>query len=173
LGRPFEEKMMPWEVMIRKPRDEALGCRAEVVRWIAEAVPAIGWVEDPPLLDQIKDMPEHSFHNLLPTWPEETRAYFSQPHLRGDYLEGDLSIRLYGFEAEPLKCVHVEVRGNGNPLALLAAICVGHGWVVIDSDVGTPVDLTAGAASGWEEFRQYRDRAVGMVHRPPDEVDPA
>jgi hypothetical protein len=97
-------------------------------------------------------MPEHSFHSLLPTWPEETRAYFSQPHLRGDYFDGDLSIRLYGFEAEPLKCVHVEVRGNGNPLPVLAAICVGHGWVVIDSDAVTPVDLTTGAASDWEEF---------------------
>jgi hypothetical protein len=164
---------MPWEVMIRKPREEPLGCRAEVVRWIATAVPAIEWVEDLPLLDQIKDMPEHSFHSLLPTWSEETRAYFSRPHLRGDYFAGPLSIRLQGFEAEPLKSVHVEVRGNGNPLPVLAAICVVHGWVAIDSDAGTPVDLTAGAAWGWEQFRQYRDRAIGVVHRSPDEIDPA
>jgi hypothetical protein len=165
--------LMPWEAIIRRPRNEPLGCRAEVVRLIAAAAPAIEWVEDPPLLDQIKDMPEHSLHSLLPTWPEETRAYFSQPHLRGDYFEGDLSIRLYGFEAEPLQGVHVEVRGNGNPLAVLAAICVGQGWVVIDSNAGTPVDLTAGAASGWEEFRQYRDRAIDIVHRSPNEDDPA
>jgi hypothetical protein len=163
---------MPWELLVRKPRDETLGCRAEVVSCIAAAVPAIEWVEDPPLLDQIKDIPEHSLHSLLPTWPEETRAYFSQPHLRGDYFADDLSIRLYGFEAEPLMGVHVEVRGNGNPLPVLAAICVVHGWVAIDSDAGTPVDLTAGAAPGWEQFRQYRDRAIGIVHKSPDEVDP-
>jgi hypothetical protein len=162
---------MPWEVKIRKPGSEPLGSRAEVVGLIAAAVPAIEWIEDPPLLDQIKDMPDHSFHQLLPTWPEETRAYFSQPHLRGDYLEADLSIRLYGFEAVPLTCVHAEVRGNGNPLPVLAAICRGNGWVVVESDGGTPVELAGATAPGWERFRQYRDEAIRGIPR-PEEGDP-
>ena len=151
---------MPWEIRIHKPDGVSLGCRAEVVQCIATAVPAIEWIEDPPLLEQIKDMPDHPFHRLLPTWPEETRAYFSRPHLRGDYRGGDLSIQLYGFEAEPLTCVHAEVRGNGNPVPVLAAICRRNGWVVVDAVEKTPVDLTAASAPQWEQFRQYRDRVI-------------
>jgi hypothetical protein len=154
---------MPWEVTIRRADGSSLGDRGEVVRRISEAVSAMTWVEEPPFLERIKDMPDHPFHALIPTWPEEVRASFSRPKLYGDF-EGDrFSIRVYGFEGQPISAVNAEVRGDGNPMPVLAALCLPNGWVAIDNRSGQPVELSGGAAAGWEEFRQYRDRAIDSI----------
>ena len=151
---------MPWELTIRATDDEPLGGREAVVQLITAAVPAICWIEEPPLLERIKDMPDHPFHTLIPTWPEETRARFSQTRLLGDFQAKEFSIRLYGFETKPISYIHVEVRGNGNPLPLIAAICKPNGWSATDDRDGQPVDLDAESAKGWEWFRDYRGRVL-------------
>ena len=69
---------MPWEVTIRRSKDEPLGVRDDVVNRISKAIPGITWIEEPPLLERIKDMPDHPFHALIPTWPEETKAKLLQ-----------------------------------------------------------------------------------------------
>ena len=154
---------MPWEITIRALNDEPLGDRDTVVKLITAAIPAIRWIEEPPLLQRIKDMPDHPFHALIPTWPEETRARFAQSKLLGDFEAPEFSVQLYGFEAKPISSVCVEVRGNGNPLPFLAAICKPNGWFATDDRDGQPVDLDAESANGWEWFRDYRDRVIGSV----------
>jgi hypothetical protein len=151
---------MPWEVAIKKADDTPIGTRDEIVKTISEAVPAFKWRVEPALLEQIKDMPDHSFHKLLPTWPESTRAYMATPHLKGDLVDGQLSIELYGFEGEPIKEIQVNVRGNGNPIPALAAICLPNGWIVVDIAENEAVDLGAINATGWERFREFRDDAI-------------
>ncbi|HEV3383496.1 MAG TPA: hypothetical protein VG097_01710, partial [Gemmata sp.] len=127
---------MPWELTIRSSNDGSLGDRETVVKLITLAVPGIRWIEEPPLLERIKDMPSHPFHALIHTWPEETRASFARSRLRGDFDGGEFSIQLYGFEAQPIPSVCVEVRGNGNPVPLLAAICIPNGWIATDGRDG-------------------------------------
>jgi hypothetical protein len=75
---------MPWEVTICRADGSPLGVRDEVVRRISEAVPAFAWTDEPPFLERIKDMPDHPFHALIPTWPAEVRANFSRPKLHAD-----------------------------------------------------------------------------------------
>src|SRR5262249_19638291 len=147
---------MPWELTIRRPGGEPLGNRDEVIRAMSTALPAIDWVEEPPLLEQIKDMPEHSFHKLLPTWPAETREHFARPRLRGDYDAGEFVIQFFGFEAQPIVFLLAEVRGNGNPLPPLAKLCSVTGWAAMEAGTTQPIDLTADEAEGWKRFCEYR-----------------
>lgn len=151
---------MPWDVTIHHPNDEALGPRDEVIKLVSAAVPAITWFEEPPLLERIKDMPDHPFHELIPTWPEETRASFARSTTLGDFESDDFSIRLYGFETVPVKAIHLEIRGNGNPLPFIAAICLPSGWIAVDCSNGQTLDFSSRSASGWERFREYRDRVI-------------
>lgn len=151
---------MPWEVTIQGPNDSALGDRETVVKLISSAIPEMQWSEEPPLLERIKDMPDHPFHALIPTWPEETRASFARSKLYGDMETGELSIRLYGFEDQPISSVCVKIRGNGNPVPLLAAICNPNGWFATDDGDGQRIDLAGESAKGWESFRDYRDRVI-------------
>src|SRR5438105_2693749 len=111
---------MPWEITIRKQDGGPIGNRDEVIQRISAAVPSMQWWEEPSMLDRIKTMPDHPFHALIPTWPEATRANFSIAHLNAELSENDLSIRLYGFESDPITSVHAEVRGNGDPTPMIA-----------------------------------------------------
>ena len=151
---------MPWEVTIRGADDKPLGDRASVVKLISTAVPAMEWYEEPPLLERIKDMPDHPFHALIPTWTEETRASFTRSKLYGDLDAGEFSIRLYGFESQPIASVCAEIRGNGNPVPLLAAICNLNGWFATDDRDGQRIDLGSESAKGWESFREYRNQVI-------------
>lgn len=153
---------MPWEVTIKKANDEALGSQQEVIDRIKAAIPTIQWWVEPPMMEKIKDMPDHPFHKLIPTWSAETQAYMSKPHLRGALENGELYIEFQGFEQDPVRFINLEVRGNGNPMPPLAAICLPSGWMVIDLE-NNEVDLAAGDAASWESFRQYRDHAIGKA----------
>ena len=44
---------MPWEVKIRSLQKGPLGQRGSLVESISAAVPAVDWIEEPPLLDVI------------------------------------------------------------------------------------------------------------------------
>jgi hypothetical protein len=114
---------MPWEVTISLPHDAPLGDRDSVVKRISTALPSITWIEEPPLLERIKGMPDHPFHALISTLPEETRASFSRAKLLAELDLDNLSIQLYGFETQPIASINVEVRGTGNPIPALAALC--------------------------------------------------
>ena len=157
---------MPWELTIRASNDEPLGDRESVIEKLAAAVPAICWIEEPPLLEQIKDMPDHPFHALIPTWSAETPAWFAQSKLLGDYEAPEFSVQLYGFEANPIASICAEIRGNGNPLPFLAAICKPNGWFATDDSENQRVGLDAESAKGWESFRDYRDHAIRSIEFP-------
>jgi hypothetical protein len=85
--------------------------------------------------------------------------------LLGELDAGDLSIQLYGFETQPIAAINVEVRGTGNPVPALAALCVPNGWIAVDCADGTRVDFASEAASGWEAFGAYRDQAIGSIRQ--------
>ena len=162
---------MPWEVTIKGRNDEPLGSRDEIVNAISSALPAVKWRVEPSMLEQIKDMPDHSFHTLLPTWSEATRLHMSTPHLRGDFVDNEMSIELFGFEGDPIKMIHADVRGNGNPIPALAAICLPRGWLVIDVAENREIDLAAGDSTPWEQFTQYRDRAIDSTRKSQSEPE--
>jgi hypothetical protein len=140
---------MPWELAIRSRNNELLGSRDEVVQRMSKALPSIKWETEPP-------MPEEAARYS----DEEIKRYFLTSHLSGYFADSGLVIEFYGFEPEPIKSVHAALRGNCNPIPLLAALCVPNGWVVIDLVEKKEIDLSSAGASGWEAFRQFRDEAI-------------
>jgi hypothetical protein len=68
-----------------------------------------------------------------------------------------------------LCAVLAEVRGNGNPLPVIAALCRPNEWVAIDDASRQPVDLDGADAAGWEAFRAYRDRVINSLEESGEE----
>jgi len=90
----------------------------------------------------------------------EIRESMCQPTLVGDFESDDLSMQLSANDAPILFWVNGEVRGNGDPIPALEALCLSRGWSVIDSCNKSMVDLTSTSGSpGWERFRTWRDKA--------------
>lgn len=144
---------MPWDITIvnyagnppvsyydpGRPEPEPLGSRDEVIRAIREAVSELEWHERS---TPVALLPPDFLAILSP----ETREAMSRPKLEALYDTDDLYIKLYGFEQEPMKYVCGEVRGKGDPVQLLARVCVGRRWSVVSDTDGSFVDLTAAAA---------------------------
>lgn len=147
---------MPWDVTIRRPDGEPLGDVDAVCERIAEAVPDVQFYREPSGAERIAAVRARGIE-----FPEIVRQRLeSEPaRVRAAFEGGGLSVLLYGFEARPLVALHAEVRGEGNPVPLLAALCRPSGWEAVDDATGRPVDLSGAAAAGWEEFRAYRERA--------------
>ncbi len=150
---------MPWELTISAGSGEPLGDRQAVVDHISTALPSLQWFEQPPLLEQIKEIPDHPFHKLIPAWPPEIQASFARSKLLGDLEADDFSIQLYGFEEQPLLTLSVEVRGDGNPIPALASICVPKNWLATENGASQQIDFGADA-EGWQKFRDDRDTAI-------------
>lgn len=156
---------MPWELTIRNEDESLMGKPDEVIARISAAVSAFKWETEPSMLERIKDMPDHPFHALIPTWSEETKASMSRSKTYGIFDGDGFFVRLYGFDAQELAAVFAEVRWDGNPIPLIAAICRPNNWIAVDDATTQPIDLDAKAASGWEAFRDYRDRVIQSIKK--------
>jgi hypothetical protein len=135
---------------MKSPDNVPLGDRETVKDLISKTFPGIAWVQQPPMLDLIKDMPDHPLHALLPTLPDATRASMARSKLLGDFDAGDFSVQLYGFEVQPIQSFSAEIRGNGNP--------IDH------NDRMQTLDFSAESSAGWERFRKYRDSVRGTAN---------
>jgi hypothetical protein len=129
---------MPWEVTIRRSDSEPLGDLAMVRRQIIDALPGIRFRREPSGSEKIA-----AARAVGIEFPDVLRQHFEQPPATEQAeFEGDgFSMVLYAFEAQPLRAVHVEVRGKGNPVPVLAALCRPNGWVAVDDASGQPVEL--------------------------------
>ncbi len=160
---------MPWDITILnyagnppasyyaagRPEPEPLGTHDEVVRAIREAVPELEWGTSGGLPPEV-----------LAKFSPETAALMAKPKLHAVYDTDELYLNLYGFEQEPMKYVCGEVRGQGNPVPLLARLCAARNWSVMSGTDGSFVDLAAAAAPQWDGFQAYRDRAISGMHDP-------
>lgn len=148
---------MPWEVTIRRADGAPLGDLAYVRQQITNALPAIQFYRAPSGLERIAAARAKGYE-----YPDIIREHFEGlPATDRAQFEGDcFSVELYGFQAEPLNEIYANVRGDGNPMPMLAALCRPNEWVAIDDTSGQPVDMTGASPSGWAAFRAYRDRVV-------------
>ena len=153
---------MPWEVTIRRSAGESLGSITAVLDQVQAALPGVQLYREPSGADRVAAARARGVE-----FPDPIRQIFErQPaRVRAVLEENGVSVLLYGFEADPLVALHAEVRGDGDPVPILAAVCRPRGWIAVDDAAGQPVDL-AGAAAGWEAFRAYRERAVSGIHAP-------
>lgn len=59
----------------------------------------------------------------------------------------------------PIKHVMLSVRGDGDPLAVVAALAKANKWSLFDCSASEYLDLDKHSA-GFEEFQAFRDRAL-------------
>jgi hypothetical protein len=78
--------------------------------------------------------------------------------------EGDgFSIQFYATDAPMLKSMGAEIRGNGDPVPALSAVCVQNGWAVIDAANGKVVEFSSAQSSEWTQFVAWRDMAIRSI----------
>jgi len=59
----------------------------------------------------------------------------------------------------------VHVHGGGDPLPPIVALCRSNGWVGFDTTVGDFIALERPSRQGWDQFRHFRDQAVGRLQK--------
>jgi hypothetical protein len=151
---------MPWEITIRQADNGPLGDLSATRKKIMTALPATQFYREPSGPEKIAAAAAKGI-----VFPDVIRKHLEQrPATEQALFEGDgYSIELYGFEGQPLQMLLLEVRGDGNPMPALAAICRPNGWIVIDNASGKPVDLDAVTAAAWDAFQAFRDRAIRSI----------
>ena len=143
---------MPWEIRILGESDRPLGNKAEVIEWVRLT---LGGVElrRPPL-----PPPE-----VMATFSPAVREAFAWPKLEALFEQNDFTIELYCGYEDPIRCLYADVRGSGNPLPVLARLCLPKHWRVISSADKSCVDLTASTADQWQSFCNWRDDAIRQL----------
>ena len=145
---------MPWDVTIvaSEDRSKPLGERDDVIARVGKSLPGV-------LLQQPPGPPPE----MLAQMPEVIRQNFLRPKLEADFEGVGFSIQFHAEDLPTLHSIGAEVRGEGNPLPALAAVCVPNGWMVVDAGDKSVVDLSCGASPEWDRFRKWRDGAIGSM----------
>src|SRR5262245_33213606 len=148
---------MPWELTIRRADNAPMGPIDVVRKKVTDCLPGLQFYMEPSGAEKLAASDARGI--VLPDVIRE--MWQKQPALeQADYDEGTFHMRLFGFGHVPLISVDAEIRGNGNPLPAIAALCRPNGWIAIDLANGQPVDLEAEAASGWKSFPKWRDDTI-------------
>ena len=137
--QPHEDAAMSWEVTIRRADGAPLGDLVTLRQQIGDALPGTQFQREPSGQEKIAAARAAGVE-----FPDIIRQHLeSRPATELAEFEGDgISVVLYGFEAEPLSAIHAEVRGEGNPVPVLAALCRPQGWGAVDDASGQPIEMT-------------------------------
>jgi hypothetical protein len=147
---------MPWNIVIVASHDQTkpLGVREEVIDHFMAALPRAVFGRSPvPSADQLTKLPQVLQDHYL------KRA----PQLEGIFKADGFTIQFYTEDQPILYSVNAEIRGNGNPLPALAAICVPRGWIAIDLSNMSIIELSAATSSEWEKSKKWRDDAIAKI----------
>jgi hypothetical protein len=60
----------------------------------------------------------------------------------------------------PVNHVMLHVRGGGDPVHAIAALCKAQGWRALDTVTGICLDPDAPSNEGWRQFQDYRDQLL-------------
>jgi hypothetical protein len=146
---------MPWEISIVRSAtdpDLPLGTRQEVIGAVSTALPGVS-LECPPL-------PPKEIWDSIPAIIQES---FLRKSLEGLYEGDEFSIRFFTSDSPQIRFLCAEVRGNGDPIPILAKLCVPNGWLVISDADKSVVELDSPNASQWDAFRNFRDKAIQTI----------
>jgi len=149
---------MPWEISIINGTVEdpkPLGSRDDVIAAFADSLPGVVLQRRPAPPPEILDQ-----------MPQVVREAMLRPSLGADFEIDDLSIQFYTNDEPTLRWVNGEVRGNGDPIPVLAALCTSRGWSVMDSSDKSIVNLSSASETrGWERFRKWRDKVISEARQ--------
>jgi hypothetical protein len=60
----------------------------------------------------------------------------------------------------PVTHVMLHVRGEGDPVTLIVALCKANTWRALDTVTGVCLDLENPSRKGWNDFCAYRDKVI-------------
>jgi hypothetical protein len=96
--------------------------------------------------------------------PPFVREAMLRPRLEAIFEAENYIIQFYASSDDVLFCIDADVRGNGDPLSALAAVCRRHNWCVIDVATKTRIDINAAVATpAWQKFCDWRDKAIKQI----------
>lgn len=79
-------------------------------------------------------------------------------------LEGDGFSIEFNFQAHgPVTGFMLHVRGGGDPITPIVAMCKLNGWAALDTSSGEFLDLAKPSVDGWESFQGFRDQIIGGI----------
>ncbi|HWA26186.1 MAG TPA: hypothetical protein VG734_11025 [Lacunisphaera sp.] len=67
----------------------------------------------------------------------------------------------------PTDSVMLHVRGGGDPISAIVKLCKDNGWVAMDAQDATLIDLNKPSDKTWKEFQGYRDKLAAGISTPP------
>jgi hypothetical protein len=162
---------MPWELtVLSEQADPAsssrdwppLGTGEAVCSRIAACLPSFQWRREPSFIERHQHLPEdHPIRKYIDGLTAEQRAWSSRPEFQGLYEGEDFTLEFF-FPDGPIAFLNVDVRGGGNPMPTLAALCRANAWALKEAAMGKFLDLS-GPAAAWEAFTRWRDRAIGEI----------
>jgi len=102
---------------------------------------------------------------------DSVRALISEVHRRVDWndptwgvLDGDRwSIEFNLGDSQTTDSIMLHVRGRGDPLPAITAICKRTGWTAFDSSSGELLDLQNPSPQGWLAFQAFRDELQSLA----------
>jgi hypothetical protein len=146
---------MPWDITIVNAKDRRmpLGAREEVIARFAAALPGV-----------VLQLAPGPSPEIVAQMPEVLREHFNRPRpLNAELITDEYSIHFFTDNQPEIDSIGAEVRGNGNPLPALAALCQPNGWAVVNDADGNEVELASASAEQWDQFRQWRDKAINSL----------
>ncbi|WP_157593878.1 hypothetical protein [Rubripirellula obstinata] len=57
----------------------------------------------------------------------------------------------------------LHVRGGGDAVSPIVAMCKHFDWKAVDASEGEFIDLEDPSTDGWDGFQEFRDRAIGQA----------
>lgn len=146
---------------IRRKDGGELGTLGEVQADISNCLPGVNFWRDPSGAEKAKRLPE--VHR------EMFAALFGYllADMLGLYEYNDLSFEFFLGSKDTGDEVTVEIRGDGNPLAVLRQVAINSDWQVY-GPAGDSMDLDQHAVPGWEDFVQDRDSATDVIRQRRD-----
>ena len=150
---------MPWTIIIQCRDGGKLGQIDALRDRFSECVPGLQFYREPSGKEKLAASSIE--------YPEVVRRHLerSPAQIQADCQVGSLFLRFFfgPEDATDVDSVAVEVRGEGNPIPVLAAICSPNGWIAQAPD-GAELDLSADTSPEWEHFRAWRDRETKRGH---------
>ena len=78
----------------------------------------------------------------------------------GIFCGDGFSIEFNFTKSGPLNSFMLHVRGGGDAVAPIVAMCRHFGWQAFDCSTGDLIDIENPLTESWEHFQAYRDRIV-------------
>jgi len=150
---------MSWDISIYSgsaPDSSLLGPQSEVIAKLIATLPGAHFGLPPAPTDE-----------MLAMMPPTIRELAANPSLEGSFDHPDFSIQFSSFNDDPLRFINCDIRGNGDPIAALRALCESTGWQVWDSFESKQIDFTDLNENGWAAFCTWRDRAFSELDNQP------